>query len=232
MAVLPITITGSPLPEGENFTPQEFMDAIVARLALETQESYVLIGTGSVLPTSDQGPFMLNGTTLYVWDSGSGAYVPQTIEFEADIDPKPWRANSAGAQTIVFASAGADSVDLVLTEEYDPGSVFAASAFVAPVDGIYNVKAKMGISATVGTPTDNIVLFYLKKNGFQMARETVFEELVDVATGRTYLIDTNLELQAGDTITATVQVSIGGGTATWTITQNETWMSGHKIMSS
>lgn len=232
MSVLPITITGSPLPEGESYTPQELFDAMVARLALETQESYVLIGTGAVLPTSDQGPFMLNGTTLYVWDTGTGAYVPQTIEFEDDLDPKPWRANSAGAQTLVFAGPGSDSVDLVLTEEYDPGSVFAANTFVAPVDGIYNIKAKMAISATTGTPTDNIVLFFLKKNGFQMPKEQVFEELVNVATGRTYLINTDLELQAGDAITATVQVSIGGGTGTWTITQNETWMSGFKIKSS
>lgn len=228
MAVLPITITGSPLPDVP-YTPQQFYAAILARLALETGETYILIGTGSVLPVSDQGPFMLNGTTLYVWDTVSGSYVPQTITFQADLNPKPWRGNSSGAQTIVFAAPGSDSVDLVLTEEYDPDSVFDASTFIAPVDGFYNIKAKMAISATAGTPTGNTVLFFLKKNGFQLPKEQVFTELEDVAVGRTYLIDTDLQLQAGDSIKATVQVEITGGTATWTITQNETWMSGHKI---
>lgn len=229
MSVLPITITGSPLPEGVSYTPQQFMDAMIARMALETGESYVLIGTGAVLPVSDQGPFLLNGTTLYVWDTVSGAYVPQTIEFQADLDPQPWRGNSSGAQTLVFAAPGADSVDLDLTEEYDTNNRFASSTFVAPEDGFYNIKAKMAISATAGAPTGNTVLFYLKKNGFQMPKEQVFTNLEDVTVGRTYFIDTDLQLQAGDSIKATVQVEITGGTATWTITQNETWMSGHKI---
>jgi hypothetical protein len=230
MSVLQITITGSPLADG-NYTPQELMDAIVARLALETQESYVLIGTGSVLPSSDQGPFMLNGTTLYVWDTGTGAYVPQTIEFQAELNPKPFKGLMTANQTLVFAGPGAQEADIVYTEQRDPSNVFGSSTFVAPADGDYVFKAKISIAATAGTPTDNIVLFYPKKNGFQMPNEQVFVELGNVFVGRTMQIDTQLYLQAGDTISIAVGVEIGGGSGTWTIYAQDSWFSGYKVKS-
>lgn len=226
---LPVTITASPLPEGESYTYQEFADALVARLALETGESYVLIGTGSILPVSDQGPFLLNGTTLYVWDSGTGAYVPQTIPFKEDINPKPFRADLTANQDLVFAAPGTQVADLEYTEVYDPNSVFASNTFVAPDNGYYEIKAKISASAIAGTPTGNILLFYPKKNGFQMPKEQVFAELEDVAVGRTYLISTDIPLQAGDTITMAVSIEIGGGTGTWRIYAQDSWFSGKKI---
>lgn len=228
---LPVTFTASPLPADFDGTPQQLMDAIVARLAIESQESLTLIGQGTPLPTSDQGPFLFNGTTWYVWDVGTGAYVPATIEFKADLNPKPWRGDSSGLQQIVFAAPGSDSIDLDLTETFDPSSpgVFDSSTFTAQEDGFYHIDAKTAIAATAGTPTDNIVLFYLKKNGFQMPNETVFTELGNVYAGRTYAINTNLQLQAGDTIRMTVGIEIGGGTATWSIAPNDTFMSGYKI---
>ena len=231
MAVLPITITGSPLPDVP-YTPQEFYAAIIARLALETGESYVLIGTGSVLPVSDQGPFMLNGTTMYVWDTVSGSYVPQTIEFQADLNPKPWRGDLTANQTIVLAGAGSGEADLAYTEVYDnPGGsgVFDASTFIAPDDGFYAIKAKMGISATTpGAVVDSTVLFYPKKNTFQMPKEQVFLEINTAAKGQTYQIDTEIQLQAGDSITMAAGV-IADAASTWTITAQDTWISGHKI---
>jgi hypothetical protein len=228
MSVLPITITGSPLAEG-NYTPQELFDAIVARLALETQESYVLIGTGSVLPTSDQGPFMLDGNKLYVWNETDGEYQPQIIEFQADLNPKPFKAELTADQTIVLPGAGSGEADLVYTESFDPDSVYDSNTFIAPEDGFYNIKAKISAAVTAGTPTDNILLFYPKKNGFQMPKEQVFVELGSVVVGRTLLIDTDIQLQAGDTITIAVGVSAGGGSGTWTIYAQDSWFSGHKI---
>jgi hypothetical protein len=225
---LPLTILIAPLPSDFEGTPQELADAIAERLSIETQESLALYGTGPVLPTSDEGPFLLNGTTWYVWDTGTMAYVPQTIEFQDDINPKPFRANAAAPQTIVFAAPGSDVLDLEFTQEYDH-DVFGANTFVAPSDGYYNIKAKMGISATAGSPTDITIIFFLKKNTFQMPRELVFEELVNPASGRTYQIDSDIQLSAGDSISVAVQITIGGGTATWTITQNDTWFSGFKI---
>ena len=226
---LPVTFRGSALPSNFRGTPQQLFDAMIARLYLDTQEALALFKTGSVLPTSDEGPFLLNGQEWYVWDSGTGAYIPAVVSWKADLNPHPFRGNSSGAQTIVLGAPGAGEADLILTEEFDPGSVFASSTFTAPVDGYYNIKAKTSVAATAGTPTDNIVLFYLKKNGFQLPKETVFQELGNVYLGRTYSIDTILQLAAGDTIKAAVGVEIGGGTATWTIAQNDTWMSGCRV---
>lgn len=226
---LPVSFRASPLPSDFKGTPQQMLDAYTARLSLETQEALTLYVTGSVEPGTNQGPWLKDGTTWYVWDDGTGAYVPQTIEFYPTLNPKPFKATSSGAQTIVFAAPGSDSADLALTSLFDPDGVFSSSTFTAPENGYYNIKAKMAISATAGTPTDNTILFYLKKNNIQMPTETVFQELGNVYIGNTYQINTDIQLAAGDTIKATVGVSIGGGTATWTITQNDTWLSGSKI---
>ncbi len=56
------------------------MDAIVARLAIESQDSLSFFVTGSVAPTSDVGPWLKNGVTWYVWDVATGAYVPEVLE--------------------------------------------------------------------------------------------------------------------------------------------------------
>ncbi len=36
-----------------------------------------------MLPTSDVGPFLLDGQTWYVWDVGTGSYIPQVIPAES-----------------------------------------------------------------------------------------------------------------------------------------------------
>lgn len=228
MSVLPIAITGAPLPDVP-YTPQTFYAAILARLALETGESYVLVGSGPVLPVSDQGPFLLDGTTWYVWSSVSGSYVPATIEALADLNPKPFRGDLTANQTIVLGGAGSGEADLLFTEVYDPDSVLGSSTFVAPEAGYYAIKGKMGISATTpGAVTAATVLFYPKKNTFQMAKEQVFLEISDPAKGQTYPISTEIPLQAGDTITLAASV-IADAASTWTITAQDTWFAGHKI---
>jgi len=229
MSVLPITIVGAPLQEGLDYTPQELMDAILARITLETGEVFVLFGQGSVLPVSDQGPFLLDGNKLYVWDSGTGAYVPQTIEFQAGLNPKPFRADLTADQTLVFAGPGSMEADLVYTEVYDPDGVFGSNTFIAPDDGFYEFKAKISAAVTAGTPTDNVLLFYPKKNTFQMPKEQVFVELGNVVIGRTLVISTDIPLSAGDSITMAVGVVVGGGSGTWTIYAQDSWFSGKKI---
>ncbi len=228
---LPVSFRASPLPSDFRGTPQQFMDALVARLSLLTQEELTLFVTGSVEPTSNQGPWLKDGTTWMVWSDDAGAYVPQTIPFEADLDPKSFRGNLTAPQDIILGGPGSGEVDLVFTEEFDFGDVFGDNIFVAPVDGVYHFTAKTAVSATAGTPTDNIVLFYLKKNGFQMPREIEFTELGNAAAGRTYGIETDLLLAAGDQISVAVGASIGGGTATWTVSQNDSWFSGFKVQS-
>jgi len=81
---IPVTFRASPLVSNFQGTPQQFLDAIVARLSIESPSNSVAIITyGSVLPTSDVGPFLLNGITWYVWDVGTGSYVPQVVTAES-----------------------------------------------------------------------------------------------------------------------------------------------------
>ena len=76
---LNLTFRASPLPTGFVGSPQDFLDAIVARLAADQPNSISFFATGSVAPSSDVGPWMNNGQTWYVWDTSTGSYVPEPL---------------------------------------------------------------------------------------------------------------------------------------------------------
>lgn len=77
---LPVTFTASPLPSTFRGGPQQLLDAIVARLGLTTDGSLQFYASGSVAPTSDVGPWLKDNLTWWVWDVGTGAYVPEVID--------------------------------------------------------------------------------------------------------------------------------------------------------
>lgn len=80
---VPVTIRASALPSNWQGTPQQFLEAIAARLTLESTDDVSFFRTGSQLPTSDEGPFLLNGLTWYAWDVSTGAYIPQPLDFRS-----------------------------------------------------------------------------------------------------------------------------------------------------
>mgnify|MGYP003342637890 FL=1 len=231
-SLLPVSFRSSPLPYNWSGNPNEFLSALTARLYLESDEQIALITSGSVMPTSNIGPWLKDGREWYVWDPVSGTYVPQTITALAAFDTIPFKGVSSGAQGISFATDGAGAVDLALTEVFDSGNTFNGSIFTAPVDGYYHFDVKAGLACTAGAPVTNTTLLYLKKNGFQIPSEVSFYPTEDLV-GRTLILSSNLELNAGDEIKAAVSVSVAGGTfpATWSVTQNDTWFSGFKIKS-
>lgn len=67
------------LPVAVRWTPQQLADAMVSRMSLVTAQTFALFVTGSTAPTSDVGPWLKNGVEWWVWDSGTGSYVPITI---------------------------------------------------------------------------------------------------------------------------------------------------------
>jgi len=83
MSTVPVTFKASPLPQNFAGTPQQLQDAIVARLSIEPQNAIAFFSTGSVAPSSNTGPWLKNGITWYVWDVGTGAYVPETLESQS-----------------------------------------------------------------------------------------------------------------------------------------------------
>lgn len=77
---LPFIFRASPLPSNFKGTPQMFLDALVARLSAESEVEVAVFVTGSVEPSSNVGPWLKDGTTWYVWDDVTGAYIPQILE--------------------------------------------------------------------------------------------------------------------------------------------------------
>lgn len=53
---------------------------MVARMSLVTAQAYALFVKGSTAPTSDVGPWLKNDSEWYVWDPGTAAYVPITLD--------------------------------------------------------------------------------------------------------------------------------------------------------
>lgn len=72
-------ITMGQLPE--NYcpgNPQELADAIASRLMITTESGSSSFVTGSVAPTSNQGPWLKDGLEWWVWDDSIGGYRPIT----------------------------------------------------------------------------------------------------------------------------------------------------------
>lgn len=80
MATLPVSFRASPLPAQGKWTPQQFLDAIVSRLSLDTDTTLCLFNVGATAPTYNAGPWLKDGITWYVWDDVTAAYVPEVIE--------------------------------------------------------------------------------------------------------------------------------------------------------
>src|SRR5690242_4109273 len=98
MSDVPVTFKASPLVPNFKGTPQQFLDAIVARLALESQYEIAFFVSGPNEPTSNVGPWLKNGTAWYVWSDADGAYVPATVEALNDFNTVPFRGKADGSQ--------------------------------------------------------------------------------------------------------------------------------------
>ncbi len=76
---IPLNFRLSPLPM-QPMTPQQFADAMVARLTAESTNTISFFASGSVAPTSNVGPWLKNDSTWYVWSNALGQYIPQTLD--------------------------------------------------------------------------------------------------------------------------------------------------------
>lgn len=82
-SVVPVSFRVSPFPTNADYTTQEFADALVARLSIESPTTISFFVSGPTAPTSNVGPWLKNGVTWYVWDTPTAAYVPQVIESQS-----------------------------------------------------------------------------------------------------------------------------------------------------
>lgn len=77
---LPVTFRAAPLDPSFSGTPQEFLDAIVERLSIQSDTQFSIFTIGSVVPNTNIGPFLKDGTTWWVWSSSAGAYIPEILD--------------------------------------------------------------------------------------------------------------------------------------------------------
>jgi hypothetical protein len=72
-----VRITAAPLPSNFRGTPQQLVEALLDRLVVEVDGSSFVIG--GTMPTSNQGPWLKDGSQWWVWDEDTSTYVPLDV---------------------------------------------------------------------------------------------------------------------------------------------------------
>lgn len=75
-----LVVVAAPLSPDFRGTPQEFYEAMVERLSIQSPSGTNFFVVGDVQPTSDSGPWLKNGDRWYVYSSSAGEYVPINID--------------------------------------------------------------------------------------------------------------------------------------------------------
>ena len=166
---LPISFSASPLPPTFSGTPQQLLDAFVARLTISTDTSLSLFVSGSIAPVYDAGPWLKNGTTWYVWDVSTGAYIPEILESESlqyiaqQQAPDPsiytfWIALDANGTPInVQYYSGSQWADIYATQIQALSSSLANSVYTSYPAQVYTstnqILAMNGILAVINYNT-------------------------------------------------------------------------------
>lgn len=75
-----LVIVSAPLPADFEGTPQEFAEALIERMEIQSPIGTNFFIVGDVEPSSDQGPWLKDGDRWYVFSQTEGAYVPLNID--------------------------------------------------------------------------------------------------------------------------------------------------------
>lgn len=138
---LPITIQCSALPPQVRWTPQQLADGIAQRLTLVTAQSFALFVSGATAPLTNVGPwFNTNTNSWWVWSNTAGAYVPEPIPYPGNY---PARATPSVVQSVDVDNAKhlLNFPTIIINE----GTVYEASKYTAPVDGVYAVGCNLQV---------------------------------------------------------------------------------------
>lgn len=74
-----LVIVAAPLPADFEGDPQEFFEALVERLEIQSPVGTNFFVVGDVEPATNQGPWLKGGTKWYVFSEADGSYVPIDI---------------------------------------------------------------------------------------------------------------------------------------------------------
>lgn len=85
-SVTKLVVQLSPLPADFKGDPQKFAEALVARMRIAAPFGVTTFVTGPNKPTSNQGPWLKNGTQWYVWSDDAADYIPLDIS-DSEVAP-------------------------------------------------------------------------------------------------------------------------------------------------
>lgn len=74
-----LVLVGAPLPADFNGDPQEFFEAIIERLEIQSPVGTQFFVVGGTEPSTNQGPWLKDGNKWYVFSESEGRYVPLDI---------------------------------------------------------------------------------------------------------------------------------------------------------
>lgn len=139
-----LVLVASQLPPDFIGDPQEFFEALVERMEIQSPVGTNFFVVGDAEPSSNQGPWLKNGDRWYVFDVNQGKYVPINIDDSLhlmvigpdnpgtpeDLDPKLWLRTS-GTRAV-----GWYGWDGVIWRSFNslPASGATASRPTVPVD--------------------------------------------------------------------------------------------------
>lgn len=112
-----LRLIGAPLPPTFNGTPQQLFEQMLARTKIVAPFGLATIWTGDSAPTSDQGPWLKDGTKWWVWSAADAAYIP--LDLSDSLEAAYWAqftTPSSAAPPLWFkfdAATGTRVVDIL-----------------------------------------------------------------------------------------------------------------------
>lgn len=74
-----LVVQAAPLPPNFRGTPQQFFEAIVDRMEIVSPFGFTYFISGPNKPSSNQGPWLKDGTQWWVWSDDAADYIPLDI---------------------------------------------------------------------------------------------------------------------------------------------------------
>lgn len=142
------------------------------------------------------------------------------------LDPIPFKGTHSADQSVSPSSNYTLSFN---TEEYDPGSVFAAGTFFVPADGIYHFDAAVMWLVSGITSTSTFTLMILRSGSLEHAVD------VKLPTGTTGTYSQHISADISLTTAQTVQVRVYQNSAAsqvilgYSVVGKSTYFDGHRV---
>lgn len=233
-----LIVRGAPLPVSFKGDLNKLWFAMLDRLEVISPFGEVQLQIGGLMPTSNKGPWLKDGTQFWVWDEATKTYIPLDIS----------ASNAAMQAALAAALAGFAAARTEVTAEIAAAIAAAVAAIPPPVvsQGAHFVVNQISDissgsvtngSVNVDIPFNNIETdteegfsagaYTIKKNGFYSIYLTVNTSITS-GSGTSYTIQCRMYKNGSEIDRSNSGVSIGGE-AIFQISHQEVFSVGDKI---